>query len=52
MKNKIIEVQNISVSILKEDWMIIFALQILRKQNQENCVVQMLLKTGCEIEIR
>ncbi len=85
MKNKIIEVQNISVSILKEElddyicitdiakaksgelrsadviknWLrnrntleFLGTWQILRKQNQENCVVQMLLKTGCEIEIR
>lgn len=42
MKNKIIEVQNISVSILKEELDDYICITDIAKENQENCVVQML----------
>ena len=50
MKNKIIEVQNISVSILKEELDDYICITDIAKAKSGE--LQMLLKTGCEIEIR
>ncbi|MFR7442030.1 MAG: helix-turn-helix domain-containing protein [Lachnospiraceae bacterium] len=53
MKNRIIDVQNVRVTVSKKSWMITYALQILQKLKQENHVnYRCSKKNWCEIEIR
>ena len=52
MKNKIIEVQNISVSILKEELDDYICITDIAKAKSGELRSADVIKTGCEIEIR